>query len=234
VSKLEQSQTALVIGSSDGIGLALCQLLIDQGWQVNGISRSESPLDLPGYSHHVCDVQSEQYPLLLRDIVERTRIDTCIYCAGVGGGIDLTRLDKELDTFEVNMMGMLKTIEAVVPSMIDNKAGHFMALSSLADVLVGQDAPSYTASKAAMSNYLKGLALNLKKQGVAVTNIRFGFVDTKMAKAPVRPFMISTESAAQKVVQCMRSRPLQFSYPRRTQFLVWLLSKITNIAMWLK
>ena len=44
-------------------------------------------------------------------------------------------------------------------------------------------APSYSASKAGLSSWLGGLALALRPRGVHVTNVRLGFVDTKMAKA---------------------------------------------------
>jgi hypothetical protein len=51
--------------------------------------------------------------------------------------------------------------------------------------LLSSEAPSYHASKAGSSNYLGGLASALKTKGVHVTNVRFGFVDTKMAKGDV-------------------------------------------------
>lgn len=66
-----------------------------------------------------------------------------------------------------------------------------IGVSSLAVELLSAEAPSYHASKAGFSNYLGGLALALKPKGVYVTNVRLGFVDTKMAKGDFNPFMMS-------------------------------------------
>lgn len=57
------------------------------------------------------------------------------------------------------------------------------------------EALSYHASKTGFSNYLGGLALALKPKGVQVTHVRFGFVDTNMAKGDVKPLVISVEKA---------------------------------------
>ncbi|MCB9089370.1 MAG: SDR family NAD(P)-dependent oxidoreductase [Calditrichae bacterium] len=72
---------------------------------------------------------------------------------------------------------------STLPPCSSRGAGRaFIGLSSLADEMISAEAPSYHAAKAGFSNYLEGLALALKPSGVRVTNLRFGFVDTKMAK----------------------------------------------------
>src|SRR5262249_55883688 len=97
-------------------------------------------------------------------------------------------------------------VSAVIPPMIRRGNGHFIGVSSLGDELVSPQAPSYFASKAGFSNYLGGLRLALKSKGINVTNIRFGFVDTKMAKGEFRPFMMSVERAVDHVEYCIRKR----------------------------
>jgi len=47
---------AILIGNSDGIGLAATRRLLVSGWNITGISRSESPLTNPAYHHHLADV----------------------------------------------------------------------------------------------------------------------------------------------------------------------------------
>jgi hypothetical protein len=83
-----------------------------------------------------------------------------------------------------------------------------------------------------MSSYLEGLALALRKTPVRVTNLRFGFVDTKMAKSPVKPFLITAERAAHVVVRCLRRRPARLTYPTRLAMLVWLLGIPSAIRLW--
>jgi len=110
---------------------------------------------------------------------------------------------------------MVRTAAAVIPQMVKRKQGHFIGISSLADELFSAEAPSYYASKAGLSNYLRGLALALKPKGVFVTNIRFGFVDTKMAKGEVKPFMMSVDKAVDCVESCIRKKPVSYTAPKR-------------------
>jgi NAD(P)-dependent dehydrogenase (short-subunit alcohol dehydrogenase family) len=220
---------ALLIGNSAGIGLALTRLLLEEGWQVTGLSRSPSPCRGTGYHHLILDVSAPELRETLA-AVQATRgpFDACIYCAGIGEEVDPTDLRPETRVFQVNLMGALATAEVVVPAMVAAKAGHFVVLSSLADELVSPDAPSYSASKAALSSYFEGLALALRPHGVAVTTIRFGFVDTKMAQAPVKPFMVTPARAAAVVRRALRTRRARVSYPWRMAVLVRLLRWITS------
>jgi short-subunit dehydrogenase len=98
--------------------------------------------------------------------------------------------------------------------MVRAGRGHFIGISSLADELLSAEAPSYHASKAGFSNYLGGLRLALKPKGVAVTNVRFGFVDTKMAKGKVKPLMMSVERAVDHIQRCIRTRPAVYVAPK--------------------
>ncbi len=84
----------------------------------------------------------------------------------------------------------------------------------MADELLSAEAPSYHASKAGFSNYLGGLALALKPKGVYVTNVRFGFVDTKMAKGDVKPFMMSVDKAVDHLEACMKKKPARYTAPK--------------------
>ena len=182
---------AFIIGNSDGIGLAITSELLNQGWKVFGFSRSASPLKEKNYQHTVIDVQQPEFPQKLQTIFTKEEsVELCIYCAGVGELLDISNMDKEIEIFQVNLMGMIKTVTMVIPAMVKQGQGHFIGISSVADELLSEEAPSYHASKAAFSNYLEGLALAVKPKGVAITNLRFGFVNTKMAKGDKKPFMI--------------------------------------------
>jgi len=57
------------------------------------------------------------------------------------------------------------------------------------------------------------LALALKPKNVYVTTLRFGFVDTKMAKSDVKPFMISVEKAVDHLDICIRKKPVRYTAP---------------------
>jgi short-subunit dehydrogenase len=208
-------KTAVLIGNSDGIGLAFTRELLKQNWQVLGLSRSKSPVADPSYQHIVTEVQREDYQVKLKNTLGNlSSVDLCIYFAGIGELLDLSHMENEYHIFEVNLMGMVKTAGLIIPSMVNQGGGHFMGISSFADELVSPEAPSYHASKAGLSNYLESLALALKDQKIFVTNVRFGFVDTKMAKGEVKPFMMSLDRAVQHLLVCMEKKPVRYTAPK--------------------
>jgi short-subunit dehydrogenase len=226
--------TALIIGNSDGIGLATTKALLKQEWHVAGISRSVSPIKDPAYEHIVAEVQDGQYPVIIKSVLEKAEsIDLCIYCAGIGELLDPSNLEGEAEIFEVNLLGMVKTVSLVIPWMVKQGKGHFIGISSVADEMLSPQAPSYHASKAGFSNYLEGLALALRPKGVHITNIRFGFVDTKMAQGDVKPFMMGVERAAQHVLACIEKRPVRYTAPWAAiplvKFRSWMLRLSTMV-----
>ena len=206
---MPMSRTSLIIGNSDGIGAAVTRALVAKGERVIGVSWSGSPLGSEGPRHEICDVTSPEYPALLERLIrEEDPIDACVYCVGIGSALALPDLSSEARVIEVNLTGMVKTMAAVVPRWIERRRGHFIGLSSLADDLYNPEAPSYSASKAGFSNYLQGMARALKLHGIAVTNVRFGFVDTKMAKAEKKPLLLTADEAGQRVVSCLETRAM--------------------------
>lgn len=209
-------QRALVIGGSDGVGLALVRRLLGAGWRVAGVSRSPGRVEDPGYEHTVADVTDPGYRGVLGELWDGSGpFDLCVYCAGVGDSFDAGELSEQGVVFAVNLMGAVATVEVLAPRMVAAGGGHIIGLSSLADRLVSPEAPAYAASKAGMSSYLMSLAVALRPHGVAVTQVRFGFVDTKMAKADRKPFLMTAERAADILMRGVHTRPPRISRPRR-------------------
>ena len=205
---------ALFIGNSDGIGLATTRRLLKAGWEIVGISKSDSPVRDENYQHHVADVTESKYVGLLNELVQVKPFDLCIYFAGIGEFLNLKDMSKEAKVFDVNLTGMVRTAAVVIPQMVKARHGHFIGLSSMADELVYKEAPSYPASKAGFSSYLAGLTRAVKQKGVHITNVRFGFVDTKMAKADVKPFMMSVEKAVDHLECCIKKKSSRYSAPK--------------------
>ena len=218
---------ALLIGNSDGIGLATTKELLKGEWKVVGISRSESPIEDPSYEHIVAEVQDDEYSVILKSVLEKGEpVDLCVFCAGIGEMLDLTNMEGEAEIFNVNLLGMVKAASCVIPLMVKRGKGHFIGLSSVADELLSPEAPSYHASKAGFSNYLEGLALALKPKGVYVTNVRFGFVDTKMAKGDVKPFMMGVERATLHLLSCIEKKPVRYTAP-------WIVIPLVKFRSWM-
>ena len=205
---------ALLVGNSAGIGLAATKRLLAAGWDIIGVSKSASPIAGKNYQHRIADVSDDKYSGLLDELVRNGPLDLCIYCAGIGELLDPRDMSGEARIIDVNLTGMVRTAAAVVPRMVERGQGHFIGVSSMADELLSAEAPSYHASKAGFSNYLGGLALALKPKGVNVTNVRFGFVDTKMAKGDMKSFMMSVEKAVNHLEKCMKKKPARYTAPK--------------------
>jgi short-subunit dehydrogenase len=222
---------ALLVGNSDGIGLATTRRLLTDRWNVIGVSRSESPIVDAAYHHRVLDVSDSRYPELLGKSVRGVALDLCIYFAGIGKFLDLTDMSGEARVIDVNLTGMVRTAAAVLPQMVERGHGHFIGISSMGDELVSAGAPSYYASKAGFSNYLGGLALALKPKGIHVTNVRFGFVDTKMAKGDAKPFMMGVEKAVDHLETCIRRKPARYTAPLVAIPMVKILKLMTRLGL---
>ena len=222
--------SALIVGASTGIGLALARRLTSQGWAVTGLARSAAGFAHEHYVHVVADVRADTYRNVLAELPVP---DVCIYSTGIGFELDLAQITRESDVFTTNLTGMVITAEVLLPKMTAARAGHFIGISSQADRMHNKDAPSYSASKAGMSLYLESLALFCRPYGVAVTNVRFGFVDTAMAKASgPKPFMVTADRAAQVIEACIRRRPIRKTFPWRMAAIVWLIRWPARIRVW--
>lgn len=209
-----EKRKAILVGNSDGMGLETTRRLLADGWDITGISRSKSPVSDKNYKHRVADVSDQRYPRLLSEIEHEGPFDLCVYFAGIGELLDPLDMTYEAEIIDVNLTGMVRTAAAVIPWMVKKGQGHFMGISSIADELISAEAPSYHASKAGFSSYLGGLALALKPRGVYVTNVRLGFVDTKMAKGAFKPFMMSVEKAVNHMEYCIKNRPVSYAAPK--------------------
>jgi short-subunit dehydrogenase len=228
------SMRVLIIGNSDGIGAALTKLLLSRGDVVVGISRSPGVVEHERVRHEVLDVGSPEYLERIRHLaMEGPGFDVCVYCAGVGSALELPDVSNEVRVVDVNFTGMVRTMSALLPRWLKERRGHFVGLSSLADAFFNPDAPSYNASKAGFSNYLYAMAFKLRPSGISVTNVRFGFVDTKMAKAPVKPLMISPETAARHIVRAIDRRPISVSVPKLTAAATWAVGTFQMLRTWI-
>lgn len=187
-----------------------------------GEDGGKAPAPPADHHHIIIDVTSDAFrPTLATLLDQEPGIRTVIHCAGVGSGFDPDDFSGELRCFRTNLHSVVELCAEVMPRWRSAGGGHLVVLSSLADGFVAPGSPSYVASKIALSRYLRGLGLRLRRDGISVTNVRFGFVDTKMAKARWKPLQWTTERAARTVLQVLR-RPVPVRSRPRTIALLCL------------
>lgn len=165
----------------------------------------------------------------IMEIDRNNPIDLIIANAGISGGIDGSVMEHEDPAqirriFDVNLQGVINTIDPALPAMIKRGRGQIAVMSSLAGFRGWPGAPSYCASKAAVKVYGEGLRGALKNSGVKINVICPGFVRTPMTdknKYPM-PFLISSEKAAQIIIKGLKSNKGRISFPWQTAFFAWL------------
>lgn len=236
------TRRALLVGNSDGIGLALTDRLLADGWQVTGLSRSPLERRTAGerYLHVTLDVNEPAYRGELARLWDaRGPFELVVHLVGVGSGIEsgpdgAEDLSREARTVRTNLVSLVELVEELLPRLVARGEGHLVGLSSIADRLLVPDAPSYVASKAAYSSYLRSTAKRVRRTGVAVTNVRFGFVDTKLAQAPVKPMEVTPERAAEVLVRGLRRRPDELTFPRTMGLLVRVARAVQDLGTLLR
>ena len=136
-------------------------------------------------------------------------VDVIVANAGFGASTRLDPLniaDVE-QTIRVNLMGVIYSIEAVLPGMLERRRGHLLAVSSLAAFkgLPGESA--YCSSKSAVNAYMEGMRIALRGRGVIVTTVCPGFVSTEMTPMDsAMPFLMPAEAAARRIRRLITRR----------------------------
>ena len=136
--------------------------------------------------------------------------------ANVGGGersgvdtFSAAHIDRALS---VNVMSTANCIEAVLPGMLARRAGHIVAMGSLAGYRGLPGAAGYSAAKAALSNMMEGLRVELRPRGVQVTLLLPGFVRSK-PKRKYRPFELELEAATARMHQAILVGKPRYAFP---------------------
>jgi short-subunit dehydrogenase len=234
-------RVALVTGASSGIGRALAVRLAREGCRVGLVARRRELLnelaaeirrDGGTFSIASANVaEREQMHAAVSAIREELGpINYLIANAGVGTPtlLDPLNVADVEQMFRVNVFGVIYAIEAVLPEMLQRRAGHICAVSSLAAFkgLPGESA--YCATKAAVNTYLEGLRIQAREHGIAVTTVCPGFVETPMTAVNDfhMPFLMSADRAAAKIVRALRKR-------RKVQRFPWQMSLLMRLLQWL-
>ena len=179
----------LVTGCSKGLGTALVEELIAQGYPVAGTSRSkesleksigvESDLFLP-LSMNVKDEADVKNAISLAT-EEFGRIDVVVNNAGF---THLATIEEMSDAdareeFDINVFGTLNVIRSVLPQMRAQGSGHIFNVSSLGAYNVGPLSGIYCATKHAVKAISETLAQEVKAFGIHVTDVKPGFMKTE-------------------------------------------------------
>ncbi len=205
-------RTIVITGASSGIGEALALSYARDRNCLGLLGRDTPRLDRIAercrsagalVSPAAIDVRAHRdMEAWLQRFDDKTPVDLVIANAGVMAGSaapnELESAETARALVEINLLGVMNTIQPILPRMVARRRGQIAIVSSIAAFLPLADAPSYGASKAAVLSY--GLALRslLQPQGIGVSVICPGYVDTPMMRQEQgsKPSVMPPEQAA--------------------------------------
>ena len=181
-----KDKICFITGGSTGIGKAVCKSLVEAGAKVFEMSRSKKLTDSFQHENLVsfqADVSKEDNVAAAFQQCKDTfgGVDILINNAGVGYPTpDLAEVD--LDTFEkmmdTNIKGVFLCNREALKLMKPQKSGHILTVISMAGQRTNPNAPLYCASKFGARGLNSGLADQVIKEGIKVTDINPGPVDS--------------------------------------------------------
>ncbi|MCP5269748.1 MAG: SDR family NAD(P)-dependent oxidoreductase [Burkholderiaceae bacterium] len=224
-------QVVWLVGASTGIGRATAARLHAAGAQVIVSARNAAALRAFAQQHPgsvalpVDATDRDAMRAAAADIVARHgRLDMVMYCAGTYRAMRANEfaLDVALQHQQVNYVGALHLLDAVLPVLLKQGRGHLSLVGSVAGYRGLPQALAYGPTKAALINLAEILYMDLHPRGIGVSVVNPGFVETPLTaqNAFHMPALITPEEAADEIVRGWRRGDFEIHFPKR--FTLWL------------
>lgn len=205
----------LITGANRGVGLALVDAYLADGWQVYACCRQPAQasalqqrrqhhpaltlLALDVTNHAAIDALSQQ----LADVSLDLLINNAGYYGPKGYGFGHTDADEWRKVLEINTIAPLKLAEAFYPQLSRQQPGKITCLSSKVGSMTENTSGGgyiYRSSKAALNSVVKSLSNDLLPQGIIAVALHPGWVQTEMGGPNA---LISTQTAATGLKQVL-------------------------------
>ncbi len=219
-------KVAWLVGASTGIGRATAERLHAAGARVVVSARSDAALQtfVRGHEGSLAIALDATDRDAMRGAAQRIaaefgRIDLTMYCAGYYKATRATAfdLDDALRHEQVNYVGALHLLDAVLPVLLRQRGGHLSLVSSVSGYRGLPKALAYGPGKAALIHLAECLYLDLHGQGIGVWLVNPGFVATRLTAGNEfdMPALITPERAAAEIIDGLASGGFEIHFPKR-------------------
>lgn len=231
------ARIAWITGASSGIGRTLALRLAGAGTTVAASARRADELDLLAKEASGSRGRIAPFPVDVADEAAMARtcaaidaeigpLDLAVFNAGTHAPVSVEAFDPApfRRLMEINYMGVVNGIAAVLPRFIARRSGQIAVVSSVAGYRGLPQAAAYGPTKAALINLCESLKPDLDRLGVRISVINPGFIKTPLTdrnEFPM-PFLMPVEAAAQRIVEGLEKGAFEITFPRRFTFLVKL------------
>lgn len=193
---MELKKVILVTGASSGIGKETALQLIKEGHIVYGAARRianmQELVEAGGHSIELDITNEEQTENAVNKIIsEQKRIDVLVNNAGyaVYGAVEEVSIDDARQQFEVNIFGLARLTQLVIPYMRKVKKGSIINISSIGGKIYTPLGAWYHATKHALEGWSDSLRLELKEHGIKVVIIEPGLIKTAFGEVMYQPML---------------------------------------------
>ena len=219
------SQHYFITGASSGIGYALSEKLVADGHKLSVLARRTDRLEALAAEHPnllalSCDVTDEA---AIRASVKTAMehhgpVDVAVLNAGIYQPQDSREMEPDIYArhMDVNYMGVVRSIAALLPDMLARKHGHLALMASVAGYRGLPLAAAYSPTKAAVIALAESMMFDLRDSGVKLQIINPGFVETEATDVNQfeMPDIISAETAADEIIAGLQTDQFEIAFPR--------------------
>ena len=223
-------KTVWLVGASSGIGQATASALHGAGARVVVSARQVLALNAfvaahPGSVALALDATDAlAVKAAAGQLLAQGPLDCVVYCAGHyqamrADALDLADMQRHMD---VNYLGALRVLDAVLPALLARGQGHVSLVGSVAGYRGLPHSLAYGPTKAALINLAETLYLDLRPKGLGVSLINPGFVETPLTAGNAfdMPGLLTPEQAAQAILKGWARGAFEIHFPKR--FTLWM------------
>ena len=220
-----QGKSVWLVGASSGIGQATAHALHQAGARVFVSARNADALRAftashPGATAIPMDATDREAVMAAaRTVLASGPLALMLYCAGYYKALRATdfSLDEMLQHNQVNYVGAVQVLGAVLPGMLAQRTGHISLISSVAGYRGLPQGLAYGPTKAALINLAETLYVDLQDHHIGVSLVCPGFVETPLTAHNkfTMPGLIKPEQAALAILKGWGQGKFEIHFPKR-------------------